>query len=509
VRSTIELREIRKAFESTVALAGVDLVMTAGEIHGLCGQNGSGKSTLVKVLSGAHHADSGSVTIWGEQPGHSWRAADYGIAVIHQNLALVDSLTVLENFGVTERFGRSQRLHWVSWSNERRLLQQYAERVGLTVSPGTLVSELRPSDRSLLAIARALRELDEYRADGSERLLVLDEPTTYLPADEKGRLARTLVDLAAGGVGVLLVSHELDYVLGVCDSLTVLRDGVVSGQGPVGDFDKKKIVHLMIGRPLERFYPERIERTHGETLLRLDRIRGTRLAPLSLEVRAGEIVGITGLAGGGQEELPYLIAAAQHSRSETVSVLAGAREVGSDVAAPIGVIPANRDVDAMWPEGTAAENLTLASLRMYRRGGLLSKRMERAAAKREMATVGVRPLAPNLPLHSFSGGNQQKVILARWLSTPVRIMVLHEPVQGIDVAANVDIFRLIAEAASRGVAIVICSNEWEHLVNICDRVIALRDGSVVAELAGADLDQASLAEACQGPSGPIDSTKER
>jgi ribose transport system ATP-binding protein len=381
------------------------------------------------------------------------------------------------------------------------VFRRYASRFGLNVKSHEKVGRIRPSDRALLAIIRALRSLDEGKAGERSQLLILDEPTTYLPADEKTRLAEIMRSLANAGIGILLVSHELDYVLNAADTVTVLRDGRVVTSGPAEQMDKDGVVRQMIGRSLLRFYPERRTRAQGEQLMQLHELSGRRLQPFSMSVHAGEICGVTGLAGGGHEELPYLIhAGMRHQRSGSVRLSDGAVTSARGVTSPVAIVPASRDSEGMWAEGTASENLTIASLGMHTRNGFLSAKSERRSAAARMVDFGVRPPVPDKPMHQFSGGNQQKIVLARWLASSVRVFVLHEPVQGIDVAANADIFELIVQAADSGAGVVICSNEWDQLVHLCDRVVALREGRIVTELSGDALTEENLASACQGES---------
>ena len=493
----VTLTHVRKQFEQTVALNDVSLSFRAGEIHALCGQNGSGKSTLVKLLTGVHPADSGTITIWGADAENHVRPLDHGIAVIHQNLALVEDLTVAENFGVTESYGVSKRRRLISWRRERELLSTYAAEFGVHLDPSQPVATLRPAHRAVLAIMRALRDL-AATASGSRQLLILDEPTTYLPVDEKERLAQIMKSLAGRGVGILIVSHELDYVLNIADRVSVLRDGAAVITAPAQTLDKEKVVLSMIGRSLTRFYPPRRPRAEGPVLLNVEGLTGRLLHPLSFELRSGEILGITGLAGGGQEEIPYLIhEATAHHRPAVQFPPSG---TGTQPDHAVAVVPANREHEGIWSEGTAAENLTIASLNSFVRHGALNKRLERRVAQKLLAEFDVRPVAPTKPIHEFSGGNQQKIVLARWLSSESQILLLHEPVQGIDIAANAAIFDLIVAAAARGVGVLICSNEWEQLANLCNRVLALRDGRLVGELDGDELTEGRLAILCQSSS---------
>ena len=505
--SAIVLHGITKRFGATKALDGVDATFRAGAIHALCGQNGSGKSTLVKLLAGVHRQDGGTLAMWGQEPKHMWRPADYGIAVIHQNLALAGEMTVIENFGVTDRYGASGRRPIVSWSEQRRMLDKYSRRFGLDVRPTAPLSSLRPADRALLAIMRAMRDLDQLHDQGGHRLLILDEPTTYLPLDEKHSLGQIVRSLADGGAGVLLVSHELDYVLGLADDLTVLRDGAVAASRQLDGVTKEEVVRLMIGRSLTRFYPERTKHEKGETVLRVEDLSGSRIKSFTTSLRAGEILGVTRLTGGGQEELPYLLKAALERRSRAVHISKDAVASASQTTSPLAIVPAHRETDGVWLEGTAAENLTIASLRTHSNSVLLSRKSEQRRARAVIEDFGVRPARPDAQMSEFSGGNQQKVVLARWLSTDVKVFVLHEPVQGIDVAANAAIFELIVKAAATGAGIVICSNEWDQLVHLCDRVIALHEGAMAQELGGSELTEENLAIACQGGIDRFDGKK--
>ena len=494
----LRVEGISKTFAGRRVLADASLRVEAGSAVGLVGQNGSGKSTLIKILSGVYSPDrGGSVAVAGEQldlPIGGAEAARHGMAFVHQDLGLFDGGSLLENM----RVGRYRTgLGWrIRWRQERRACRNALAGVGLDFSPETPLRSLSQIDRALVAIARAV---DTVRGEDRGAVLILDEPTSYLPRDGVERLFVAVRELQRDGLGVVFVSHRIEEVLALCDRVTVLRDGRVVADRPTKGFDSDSVVATMLGRTLENFYPEH-EETAGEVALTARGVAGAGIDGLDLEVRRGEIYGVTGLLGMGQERLLYLLAGAVKGRG-TIE-LAGrraelsklsprrARELG------IALLPGDRLHSSGVQLASAQENVTLATLPRYARRGQLRHRLERAAAVRLIEEFDVRPPAPRQLLRSFSGGNQQKLLLAKWLSAEPVVLLLHEPTQGVDVGAKQQIFRQMREAADAGVAIVVATTEYEDLASLCDRVLVLRDGRRAAELAGPTLTDQRLVEEC-------------
>jgi ribose transport system ATP-binding protein len=489
---------ISKTFGGRGVLHEAAIRVRQGEALGLVGQNGSGKSTLIKILSGVYSPDDGGrVTVLGQDlplpvpPGESAR---HGMAFVHQDLGLFEQGSLLENL----RIGRYETgFGWqIRWRSEREACRVALERVGIDASPDTPLRELGQIDRALVAIARAV---DQAMAASGGGVLVLDEPTSYLPRAGVERLFTAVRELRDSGFGIVFVSHRIDEVLALCDTVTVLRDGRIVGSLDAASATEDDVVSRMLGRSLEDFYPEPGE-AGGEVVLAARGVTGPGIDGLDFDVRSGEIYGVTGLLGMGQERLLYLLSGA--TRASGVLELDGERIPLERMTtrrarlAGIALLPADRLRASGVQAATAQENVTLATLGRHVRRGRINHGLERAAALALMKDYGVQPLEPGRILRTFSGGNQQKTLLAKWLTAEPRVLLLHEPTQGVDVGAKQQIFKQIRAAAAAGVAAVIATTEYEDLAGICDRVLVLREGRRATELAGASLTHDRLLEEC-------------
>jgi ribose transport system ATP-binding protein len=495
---------VSKTFGGRPVLRNVDLTLRRGEVHGLLGANGSGKSTLIKILAGYHHPDAGGrIEIDGKEVSFPLKASD-GLAMsfVHQDLALVSDATITENL----RLGRYETgFGWrVSWRKERRKVADSLRRFGIAAGPDTLAGELRPVEQALVAILRALEELSSHNGG----ILVLDEPTAYLPRDGVGRLFDAVRDIAAQGFGVLFVSHRLDEVRALTDRVSVLRDGALVLSTETGDLSEKDMVNAIVGFELEELYPEPRDREVMQRAIHVESLGGRVARDVSFELRKGEILGLTGLVGMGWEEVPYLLFGAEASTGGTITI-ADAETVDASTLTPrralsqgIALLPADRRRDSGVAEASATENLTLPTLARHFIRGRLRTADERRYADRKMREYQVSPLSPNAALGTFSGGNQQKVLLAKWLETTPAVLMLHEPTQGVDVGARKNIFGRIQEAAAEGAAVLLASAEYEDLAHLCDRVLVFRHGRIAAELEGALLTQDRIIDRSYRDSSP-------
>ncbi|WP_368497767.1 sugar ABC transporter ATP-binding protein [Herbiconiux sp. A18JL235] len=492
---------LRKSFGGVQALRGVDLAVRRGEVHALLGQNGCGKSTLVKILTGVHAPDAGSATLFGEQlslpvndPAHS------GIAVIHQDIGLVDAMTVLENLGATGGYG-TRLLGNVRTGRQRVRFTRLMQEIGFVVPLDVLVADLAPAERAMVGILRAIDQL-EQGGGGARKVLILDEPTAALGREDSERLLGLIRTVADTGAAVVFISHRLNEVMTACDRFTVMRDGATVLSGEVSRLDRHAIIAAMLGRELEEFFPDPPAQTDGRAVrLRLDQVTGAVVDDFSLEVRAGEIVGVTGLAGMGQDELPQLLAGARRVDSGAIEVDGSAltlREPSDAIRRGMVVVPGNRLRDGCWAAATAAENVTLPVLRRYAGAFGIRRRQESRAARSALEEVGLHPLAPDRPLGSFSGGNQQKAVFAKWLQLDPGVLVLHEPTQGVDAGAAKELLEQVVRRAADGAAVLIVSGDHEQLVEVCHRVVVVGHGSVLADIPRARLtEQALLAASAQ------------
>jgi ribose transport system ATP-binding protein len=498
--TVLQFTGLSKTFGATRALIDVDFDVRAGEVHGLVGRNGSGKSTLIKVLSGYHVPDPGSRLVLDDQeinlPISGREAADHGLVFVHQDLGLVPAYSVLENIRLNSwQASGFQRIHWKS---ERTAVEGELERFGLEVDPNAPVITLSQVDRAIVAIVRAMHHLGN---DGSGKVLVLDEPTAYLPTDSVERLFEAVRTVAATGAGVVFVSHRTDEVLDITDRITVLRDGQLIDTVVTEATDEHALVSLILGRTLESFYPDPVEAEPGERVLTVTGLNGTLIRNFDLNVDRGEIVGITGLMGAGHDEVPYYIFGARDAASGHVVVndqeLKTSKATPTEaIAAGVALLPADRLYLSGTSEATVEDNVALPVLKKYFSRGRLQLAAVRERVGGLLTTFDVRPAMPNLEFSALSGGNQQKALLAKWLQMEPSLLLLHEPTQGVDVGSKADIFSRITEAAEAGTAVVIASAEHEDLANLCTRVVVFDSGRVVGELSGADLTEERILDLC-------------
>jgi ribose transport system ATP-binding protein len=500
----VALRNISKTFGGVRALHHVDLTIRRGEVHGLLGENGSGKSTLIKILSGFHAADRGGrLEINGRTvslPLHPGQFRSLGMSFVHQDLGLVRSLSVLENLLVGNL--SSQRRWRLSWARERRRAEETFKAFGLELDPRAKVSDLRPTDRALLAIVRAVEEIRAHTADdGSQRgLLVLDEPTVFLPASDRDELFSIVREIAATRASILFVSHDLDEILEITDRVTVLRDGKVRGTVATAQVSNDVLVEMIVGRRLGALSIER-EQAKARQAISISGLTGRYARDVSLMVREGEVLGLTGLLGSGFEEIPYCLFGARSASAGRVEVDGKTYDLrgmspSRALAAGIALIPADRQRDGSVGSLSVGDNVTVPVLHKYRsRVGLNRSRMQ-SDARKLLEQFDVRPPDPRLKYGSLSGGNQQKAMLAKWLQTKPSLLLLHEPTQGVDVGARQQIFQLTRKAAADGTAVVCVSTDYEQLAAVCDRVVVFGRGRVARELAGDQLTKERIAEQC-------------
>jgi ribose transport system ATP-binding protein len=498
----VEIRGLSKSFGGTRALRDADLTVLPGEVHGLLGENGSGKPTLIKILAGFHEPDGGALHIDGEPvplPLAPGRFRELGMSFVHQDLALVESLTVLENLRAGEFVKPPSRLR-ISWRRERVRARETFARYGVRIDPTAIVADLKPVERALLAIVRALEEI---RAVGrGQGLLVLDEPTVFLPREGVERLFDLVRSAVAEGASVLFVSHDLDEVREITDRVTVLRDGAVVSTVVTSETSTSAFVEMIIGRQLKALAEpvHHADLSGGDVALAVRGISGAAVADVSFEVHAGEIVGLAGLIGSGFEEIPYLLYGARQARGGRLTLdgheidLTGLTPARANDAG-LALIPADRNTDGSVASLPVGENVVLPVLDRYFNGLALKRRRMANETRSLLGEFDVRPSDPALPYGSLSGGNQQKALLAKWFQTSPRVLLLDEPTQGVDVGARVQIFGLLRTAvAEHGMQIVCASSDYEQLALLCDRVIVFGRGRVWRQLAGEDVTKERIIE---------------
>ncbi len=479
---------IEKSFGGTHALRGVSLAVGRGEIVALLGENGAGKSTLIKILGGIHHADSGRVLIDGAPYGHKPGRIDerQPVAFIHQDLGLIEWMTIAENMALAQGFARKAGL--IDWRSSETVARVAMARIDCHFDPTTRVQSLTRTEKSLVAIARALAVECDF--------LVLDEPTASLPADEVERLFTTLRGLRDKGVGMIFVSHRLDEVFRIADRVAVLRDGDMVGVRDARHTDSDELVNLIVGRKTRAV--EKLEPGEGNRVLEVRGLAAGALGPVDFEVRRGELLGLVGLRGAGQEEVSRCLFGEIAHAGE---VLLDGRPLDSTspksaMDAGLGLIARDRVVESIAPALTIRENTFLNPSRVGRKlHSLLGARREARQSVEIGRTVGLSPNEPELPIEALSGGNQQKVVIGRWLATDRRLLIAEDPTAGVDVGAKAEIYALINDALTRGLGVIVVSTDFDEVATICHRALVFSRGQKVADLSGVDLSTESLIQA--------------
>lgn len=488
----LEVRSLSKTYPGQVALDHANLTVRPGEIHALVGQNGSGKSTLIKLLGGYVKPDHGAEVRLGGEPIDLWtldRSTRRRVRIVHQDLGLVASLSTVDNLGLGRGYetGFANR---VRWRTEVKRAQDLLLGFGLAPDVREPVMNLSAAERAAVAIVRALQDWDTTQPG----LLVLDEPTASLHRGEVDALFREVRRLAGVGAGVLFVSHILDEVLGLADRVTVLRDGQVVASGvPVSELDERSLVELIVGRSVEQLYPEAVQHI-GRPVLEAEMLFGVLLRGVSFKVHDGEVLGVAGLVGSGREEVTSALFGATPRFAGKVlvakhKVFATPRD---SIRAGIGYVPADRKAVGLDMQERLFQHIPLPRLGPVQGRVRLHHRAERAAARNWAESLDVQPLILDRKMEKFSGGNQQKAVLARWLRTEPKVLLLDEPTQGVDVGAKASIYRQVRSAADGGTAVVVASSDAEELVHLCDRVLVFRSGSVAVELSGNTLTEERL-----------------
>ncbi|NMM30894.1 MAG: sugar ABC transporter ATP-binding protein [Cellulomonas sp.] len=486
-RPFLQMRGIVKLFPGARALDGVDLDIRPGEVHCLLGQNGAGKSTLIKVLSGAHQPDAGEILIDGERVtlSHPVAALRHGVATMYQELDVVDGLTVAENIYLGHELataGFSQRR--ISRQHTHKLLSRLGHG---DISPHQEVGRLSAAGKQVVSMARALSH--------DARVIVMDEPSAVLDSEEVANLFRVVRELAAAGVAVVYISHRLEEIRQIGDRITVLKDGRTVASGlSVADTSTSELIRLMTGRTVEHVFPARPAiPADRRPLLRVEglALRGV-FSDVSFEVRPGEVVGLAGLVGSGRSEILETIFGARRAtagRVEVDEVQLRSGSVPTAVRAGIGLCPEERKSQGLLLDEPIYRNITLSTFSRFAHAALLDERTERAAASTQITALDLRPADPDRPARTLSGGNQQKVLLARWLVHGCRVLLLDEPTRGVDVGARSEIYALIRELSAAGAAVVVVSSEIDEVLGLSDRVLVVSEGRIVHSGPAAEIDE--------------------
>ncbi len=500
----LSISGLSKAFGGAVALDDVALDVRVGEVHGLLGQNGSGKSTLIKILSGFHAPEPGGrLSLFGKDvplPLAAGQFRELGMAFVHQHLGLIPSLSVVENMRLSDF--ATDDLWRIRWRRECEAVAEIFDHYQLNIDPRVQVANLPQVERCLVAIVRAMEQIAASQSThGGRGILVLDEPTPFLPRTGIDQLFDLVRQVVAKGASVIFVSHDVEEVMEITDRATILRDGRVAGTVVTAEASHDDFVELIVGRRVEPFH---ISHAHGldeAVEVRISHLRGRVVEDLNLSVRKGEVVGLTGLIGAGFEEVPAILSGAQQGQSGTMTLADQMFDLhhlkpAQAIAAGIAYLPADRLAASGAGSLSVVENVALPSIRRFA-GALGLNRGAMARWAKDVTTRhDVRPNRPEMALEQLSGGNQQKVLLAKWLEVAPVLLLLDEPTQGIDVGARQQVYEALDQAVNSDTTVICASADYEQLAQICDRVLIFAFGRVIRELTGGDVTKERIAEQC-------------
>jgi ribose transport system ATP-binding protein len=522
----LRLRGVSKTFPGVRALTAVDMDVAAGSVHALVGHNGSGKSTLIKCLAGVHAPDPGAQAwLAGEAltMGDPDDAERNGLRFVHQDLGIIPELSAMDNVGFVLGFERGA-LGRISWRRQSQRTSELLAQFGFTLDPRRPLGEASPPERAAVAIVRAIAGWQAGRG-----VLVLDEPTAALPAHEVDRLFQLIREVSASGTAVILVSHRLDEVMAIADSVTVLRDGAKVWDGPLAATTLQRLVDLIADTDGQQSQEQQQEQAQPRRpapdqptqatkptqstpateapvpALEIRDLYGRYLRGINLTVGRGELVGVAGLLGSGREELPYIVAGASTEGVTGTVAIGGAPldggpgpSIGRAQALGVALVPADRAAEGIFAGFTTTENVSLAALPTLRKRGFVRPARERRFGRAWLSAVHADPGYGPRPISTLSGGSQQKAVLARALSVSPRLLVLSEPTAGVDIGARTVLYDELRRRVAEGLAVLMASSDLEDLLACCDRVIAVRDGVVAGEFTGARMTKAAIAYAMEG-----------
>jgi len=492
----LHMKDIVKDFPGVRALDHVDFEVRAGEIMGLVGENGAGKSTLVKVLSGAYQQNAGSIILNGDEVHINIPAdaLDLGIRVIYQEIDLVPALTVKENIFMGRMPTRRGLLDMQSMAHEA---QRVLDEIGFDIDPDIELSKLSVARRHIVAIAQALTS--------PVQVLVLDEPSAVIPEKDMGALYELLRQLTSQGISIVYISHHLQEVLDIADRITVLKDGALVGVVPSAEIDEQRLTKMMVGRDLEDYYPER-QADSGDVALNIEGLSTEGLITqdihaINLTLHKGEILGIYGLVGSGRTELAKTLFGVLPYKSGAIRIEGkevAIRNPHQAIALGLGLLVEDRKDEGLVLDADVTANITMANYSGISRSGWILSRREDAIAQEYVDTLRIKTPSLHTVTRSLSGGNQQKVVLAKWLFRQAKILIFDEPTRGVDVGAKSEIYHLMTDLVGHGVAIMMISSELNEILGMADRVIVMRKGRIVGEVLGSQATEEQLVSIAMG-----------
>ncbi len=494
---TIELVDIHKSFGSTRVLEGVSLPLFPGEVHSLMGENGAGKSTLVKIMAGLHLPDRGAVRVNGREVlfRSTAQAQQAGVSVIYQEPTLFRDLSVAENVFMHRQ--PKTPYGWIDYAEMSRVVSGHLKQLGVSLRPEDPVLGLSIADQQIVEIIKALT----FEA----KVLIMDEPTAALSLEEVKRLFQVVERLRAKGVALMFVSHRLEEVFTISQRITVMRDGRVVGSGPIGEWTTEEVIRKMVGRSLDALYPKEMV-APGKVVLRVKELRRAGVfKDISFEVRQGEIIALAGLVGAGRSEVARAIFGIDPLDSGEVSIgetVLRNHSPQDAMAAGVGLVPEDRQQQGLVMEMAVMRNATLTVLPLVQRFGLVSRKKEKAIAAQWTQRMRLRGHLEE-PANILSGGNQQKVVLAKWLATKPKLLIVDEPTRGVDVGAKSEVHRTLGQLAKEGMAIIMISSDLPEVLGMADRVLVMHEGKLTAELSRAEATEEAIMFAATGQTGSL------
>jgi ribose transport system ATP-binding protein len=467
------MRDIKKAFPGVQAITNACFVLRPGEIHALVGENGAGKSTLIKILTGAHHADEGEIRLRDNKVSFATpiAARDSGIATIYQEFSLIPALPVHANLFL----GRESK-SFINSSSERRSALDIFSRLGVSIDPDSLISDLSIANQQLVEIARALAS--------DAQILVMDEPTAALAPREVEKLFSILRELKSHGIGIIFIGHRLEEIFEIADRITVMRDGKTIGTWGLKDLTRRTLIEQMVGRTLEEEYPKATVST-GAKVLDVKSLSAGRIRDISFSVHAGEVLGLAGLMGAGRTEAARLIFGADKKESGEVSINGKIAHINSPrdaIKSGICLLTEDRKAQGLILKASTKDNFALPNLGSWSRFSFIRQAVEKKRFVERTHSLNIRMSGPDQKAEDLSGGNQQKLLVARWLESNFDIIIFDEPTRGIDVGAKYEMYLLIGELARAGKAVIVISSDLPEILGISDRILVMREGHIAGEI---------------------------
>ncbi len=471
----IEMRNISKSFGIVPVLKDVNLKVKPGEIHAVLGENGAGKSTLMKILCGVHAKDSGSILLDQQiiSPKNPHDSQQLGISIVYQELSLVNELSVAENIYLHQL---STHKFWINWEQINQDAKALIQSLGFDIPSTKKIKELSPVQKQVVEIAKALSQ--------DTKVLILDEPTTVFDPKDTQKLFDNLIRLKEQGISIIYISHHLEEIFKIADSITILKDGAVNGSMPVEDIDIDGVIQLMIGRELKELYPKREPTTNSESLLEVANLSAadTIVEDISFSIKAGEVLGIAGLGGSGRTETAKLLFGAGRKKSGSILLNGKSITTFSPVAAVkqgIGFVSEDRKEEGVFLNLSIKENISLTNLKaISNKLGFISLKKEQEKVQELINKLNIKANSQEMLVRDLSGGNQQKVALAKWLGRDGKIIIIDEPTRGVDVGAKVEIYELINQLSSNGIGVIVISSDMPEIMGISDRIMVLKEGQL-------------------------------